>query len=122
MQNRLNAVKESQTSYRTQVQELRAAIEAEKAARPESVTIDRLQHHCPNSDDTQAERTDSLSRLADARKELEKLEGELAQYGACDPVKVEEKKRAVTLAKEAAVRWTGESIIPPCNRCDLVSL
>lgn len=35
------------------------------------------------------------------------MEKELANYGACDPVKVEEKRRAVTLAKEAAMRWTG---------------
>ena len=38
---------------------------------------------------------------------MEELEKELAQYGLCDPAKVEEKKRAVVLAKEAAVRWTG---------------
>jgi len=36
------------------------------------------------------------------------LEKELEAYGACDPVKVEEKKRAITLAHEAAVRWTGQ--------------
>ncbi|KAI0733067.1 meiotic nuclear division protein 1 [Fomitopsis betulina] len=94
MQNRLVSVKESQASYRTQIQELRAAIDAEKAARPESV-----------------ERTASLKRLAAARKELESLEAELAQFGACDPVKVEEQKRAVTLAKEAAIRWTDNYIL-----------
>jgi len=33
-------------------------------------------------------------------------EQELKQYGACDPAVVEEKKRAVVLAQEAAVRWT----------------
>jgi hypothetical protein len=38
---------------------------------------------------------------------LAALEKELLQYGACDPVKVEEKRRGVTLAKEAAIRWTG---------------
>lgn len=32
---------------------------------------------------------------------------ELGAYGACDPAKVEETRRAVTLAKEAAIRWTG---------------
>ena len=41
------------------------------------------------------------------RNEMDSLEKELAQYGACDPVKVEEKKRAVMLAREATVRWTG---------------
>ena len=41
------------------------------------------------------------------KKEYASLESELAAYGACDPVKLEEKKRAVILAKEAAARWTG---------------
>lgn len=36
------------------------------------------------------------------------MEGELQNYGACDPVKIQEKKRAVVLAKEAAIRWTGD--------------
>jgi len=30
----------------------------------------------------------------------------MSQYGSCDPEKVEAKKRAVSLAQEAAVRWT----------------
>ena len=122
MQNRLSAVKESQASCRTQLQELRAAIEAEKAARPQSVTITSAHHRYPISDDAQAARNSSLSRLTDAHKELEKLEGELAQYGACDPVKVDEKKRAVTLAKEAAVRWTGEPVISSFHSCSFSGL
>ena len=122
MQNRLSAVKESQASYHTQLQELRAAIEAEKAARPQSVTITSVHHRYPISDDAQAARNASLSRLTDAHKELEKLEGELAQYGACDPVKVDEKKRAVTLAKEAAVRWTGEPVISSFHSCSFSAL
>ena len=36
------------------------------------------------------------------------MEEELQNYGACDPVKIQEKKRAVVLAKEAAIRWTGD--------------
>ncbi|KZT72202.1 meiotic nuclear division protein 1 [Daedalea quercina L-15889] len=94
MQNRLNVVKESQSSYRAQLEELRATIQEEKSARPEST-----------------ERTASLARFSAAQKELEGLERELTQYGACDPVKVEEKKRAVTLAKEAAVRWTDNYVL-----------
>lgn len=50
-----------------------------------------------------------LTRLVASKQELEDLRRELAQFGACDPAKVEEKKRAVILSKEAAVRWTGES-------------
>ncbi|KAL6310435.1 meiotic nuclear division protein 1 [Sparassis latifolia] len=94
MQNRLNTVKESQAAQRAQLAEIRAAIEAEKAARPDS-----------------AERNAALTKLAVANNELAALESELAAYGACDPAKVEEKKRAVTLAKEAAVRWTDNYIL-----------
>ena len=45
------------------------------------------------------------------KKEFAQLESELAAYGACDPVKLEEKRRALVLAKEAAIRWTG--MLPP---------
>lgn len=38
------------------------------------------------------------------------LQGELEAYGACDPVRVEEKRRAVILAREAALRHTGEDL------------
>ncbi len=36
------------------------------------------------------------------------MQGELEAYGACDLVRVEEKRRAVILAREAALRHTGE--------------
>jgi hypothetical protein len=42
--------------------------------------------------------------------ELAMLEKELGAYGACDPVKVDEKKRGGVLAHEAAIRWTGEML------------
>lgn len=48
-----------------------------------------------------------MAQLSEAKVELAKLQAELAQYGECDPAKVDEKKRAVILAKEAAIRWTG---------------
>ncbi|KAI0087994.1 meiotic nuclear division protein 1 [Irpex rosettiformis] len=89
MQNRLDTVKKNQATQQTQLAEVRAAIEVEQAARTES-----------------EERTRGLEQLESLRKELETLKAELTKYGACDPVKVEEKKRAVILAKEAAVRWT----------------
>lgn len=40
------------------------------------------------------------------KQQLAVLQEEIDAYGACDPAKVEEKRRAVTLAHEAAVRWT----------------
>ena len=36
------------------------------------------------------------------------MEEELQNYGACDPIEIQEKKWAVVLAKEAAIRWTGD--------------
>ncbi len=62
----------------------------------------------------QASRTQMLDDLATLKKEHAQLECELAAYGACDPAKVEEKRRAVVLAKEAAVRWTGECRVYTC--------
>ena len=38
---------------------------------------------------------------------MTELQAELEVYGACDPVKVEEERRAVMLAREAALRHTG---------------
>jgi hypothetical protein len=49
-----------------------------------------------------------LEQLSSTKKQLTVLQEEIDAYGACDPVKVEEKKRAATLAHEAAVRWTGQ--------------
>jgi hypothetical protein len=40
---------------------------------------------------------------------LTELQAELEVYGACDPVKVDEKRRAVILGRrEAALRHTGK--------------
>ena len=52
-----------------------------------------------------------METLAASKKELAMLEKELNDYGACDPAKIEDKRRGVTLAKEAAIRWTGESLV-----------
>ncbi|KAI0682413.1 meiotic nuclear division protein 1 [Cytidiella melzeri] len=89
MQNRLDTVKKSRELQQAQLAEVRRAITAEQTARPHS-----------------DERTQDLNKLESLKKDLEGLQAELAKFGACDPVKVEEKKRALILAKEAAVRWT----------------
>ncbi|KAF9648572.1 meiotic nuclear division protein 1 [Thelephora ganbajun] len=89
VQTKLNTAQEMQRGLREQLTELRAAIAAEKADRPESV-----------------ERNSTLEKLSGLKKDLEGMEEELQNYGACDPVKIQEKKRAVVLAKEAAIRWT----------------
>ncbi len=57
---------------------------------------------------SQAERRKLLSILADLKSTSEGLKSELAAFGAADPARYERKRRAVEVAKDAAVRWTGQ--------------
>ncbi|KAI0266778.1 meiotic nuclear division protein 1 [Gloeopeniophorella convolvens] len=93
-QNRLDAARETLAASEKQLADLQASLAAERAARPES-----------------DKRAAALARLANATRELGALQAEFAAYGACDPVKVEEKRRAVTLAREAALRHTDNYVI-----------
>lgn len=56
---------------------------------------------------SQTTRSDSLEKLMSLKKGLLELEKELTLYGDSDPAKIEEAKRALFLAKEGALRWTG---------------
>ncbi|KAJ3477637.1 hypothetical protein NLI96_g10325 [Meripilus lineatus] len=94
MQNRMQVVRENQRTQSAQLDDLKEQLEVEAASRQEST-----------------ERTSSLSRLSEAKSELVELEKELLQYGACDPLVLEDKKRALILAKEAVARWTDNYII-----------
>ncbi|KZV73308.1 meiotic nuclear division protein 1 [Peniophora sp. CONT] len=69
--------------------EVRAELEAERAKRPQT-----------------DERAAAETRMLAVQKEASALEAEQAAYGACDPVVVEQKQRAVLLTREAAIRWT----------------
>ncbi|KAJ8597500.1 meiotic nuclear division protein 1 [Rhizopogon salebrosus TDB-379] len=89
IQNRLDNAEEARTSHEAQLAELNATVEHEKALRPLNES-----------------RAAALEQLSSTKKQLAVLQEEIDAYGACDPVKVEEKKRAATLAHEAAVRWT----------------
>lgn len=89
IQGRLASVKDTRNSYQTQLAEVKTSIDTEKLARPESEA-----------------RSKSLENLEALKKNLAVLESELADYGDCDPAKIEELKRAVFLAKEASLRWT----------------
>ncbi|KAJ7647335.1 meiotic nuclear division protein 1 [Roridomyces roridus] len=89
MQGRLKQVKDAQTMQQTAEKDLRAQIAVETEARVDG-----------------PKRTELLGKLAELKKAHVALLNELGAYGACDPVKVEETRRAGTLAKEAAVRWT----------------
>jgi hypothetical protein len=63
----------------------------------------------------QDRRDAALARLAATKNTLTELQAELEAYGACDPVKVEQKRRAVVLAREAALRHTGNLMINACS-------
>ncbi|KAG7098514.1 hypothetical protein E1B28_000458 [Marasmius oreades] len=89
IQNRLNAAKEAKAANEAQLQEITDAIEKEKSLRQET-----------------DERRAALDKLTTLKKEVCKLDEELSAYGACDPVKLEETRRGIILAKEAALRWT----------------
>lgn len=107
MNNRLNNVKESRQNLQNQLESIRKNIEAERAARPETVSFVWSTFDCWYDSSIKAERTAELTELAAAKEKLNEVEKELSQYGSCDPVKIEAKRRAVTLANEAALRWTG---------------
>lgn len=71
----------------------------------------RIRHHVISTVNPQSERAEALEKLATLETEYAKVETELAAYGACDPVKIEEKRRAIVLAKEAAMRWTDNYLV-----------
>ncbi|KAE9411510.1 meiotic nuclear division protein 1 [Gymnopus androsaceus JB14] len=89
IQGRVDSAKETKASHQAQLLEIQQSIEKEMSTRVES-----------------ERRSEALARLQCLKKELIKLDEELSAYGACDPEKLEETKRAITLGKEAAVRWT----------------
>ncbi|KAJ7497296.1 Mnd1 family-domain-containing protein [Mycena latifolia] len=99
MQGRLRQINEARAAQQAQETELRAQIAVERAARVDC-----------------ARRTELLEKLGQLKKAHVALLDELGAYGACDPAKVQEMRRAGTLAKEAAIRWTGgwRSARPTC--------
>ncbi|CAD6579632.1 MAG: hypothetical protein TREMPRED_002532 [Tremellales sp. Tagirdzhanova-0007] len=74
-------------------------------------TSESLEEANKGREDT-AERRKLLSTLADVSSTNESLRSELAAFGAADPERYERKRRAVQVAKDAAVRWTGEYLSP----------
>ena len=56
---------------------------------------------------SQPERADLLAQLASLTTTSAQLKSELEAYGAADPIKMETKRQAIELAKEACVLWTG---------------
>ncbi|TEB38315.1 meiotic nuclear division protein 1 [Coprinellus micaceus] len=89
IQARLRVAKEKNQLLNAQKAEIQTAIESEQKLRPKSDA-----------------RTEMLATLASLKKQRAALEEELNLYGNCDPVKVEQLKRAEFLAKEASLRWT----------------
>ncbi|KAL1748680.1 meiotic nuclear division protein 1, partial [Schizophyllum fasciatum] len=89
IQARLSTARAKQTEAAQQLKELRASVDEERSSRMDT-----------------DERRAKLARLVELKQRQATLETELGAYGTCDPIKVEETKRAVVLAKEAAIRWT----------------
>ena len=108
MNNRLEAAKGENKKLRDQIQEVQASLDAEKAARPDNVRTPSLEgSYLHLLTHPQEERSAALAQLSSLKAQLTGLEDELAKYGACDPIKIEAKRRACELAHEATVRWTG---------------
>jgi len=102
------------------VTELKRNIEVEEAARIPSVCS--LGYYSPRpihlgltNRPLQAERNVALAHFDELQAELSKLQAELNAYGQCNPEQAEIKRRATELAREAALRWTGELVIPKVN-------
>ena len=56
----------------------------------------------------QMERTTLLTELETLTQTSSNLKAEIEAYGASDPIKMEQKRRAIEIAKEACLLWTGE--------------
>jgi len=86
---KLSKASEMRDTLEQQARDLKESIGVEKNMRTETST-----------------RQDGLKTLEERKEMCKSLENELQQYGACDPSQVEEKRRAIVLAREAAIRWT----------------
>ena len=93
MQNRLITIQEQRSALQEQVEALRSAVETEKTLRRESVRTGmiRLRQRWLTCSAPQDAGVAQLEMLSGLKKEYMQLETELAAYGACDPVKMEEK-------------------------------
>jgi len=89
LDTKLSRANEAREASGAQVQGLRQSIERERATRTETPS-----------------RQQELYTLESSKEKCGSLENELRQYGASDPSQIEEKRRAILLAREAAVRWT----------------
>ncbi|EJD46524.1 meiotic nuclear division protein 1 [Auricularia subglabra TFB-10046 SS5] len=91
---KLDDAKKQLEALDAEILTLKEAIERERADRVDSPA-----------------RTKQLAELAKLQTQLASLEKELTQYGRCDPVQIERKREAVGLAREAAVRWTDNTMV-----------
>ncbi|KAG5342983.1 hypothetical protein C0989_005932 [Termitomyces sp. Mn162] len=119
VQARLAKAQELRESQQKQLTEVKESIRVERSARTQSVKT-KLSLKVAWLTGDKESRSNSLARLADLRRQVVTLEKELSAYGDCDPVKIEEKKRAVFLAKEAALRWTGVFVVHHKGRIILI--
>ncbi|KAL1664727.1 Mnd1 family-domain-containing protein [Schizophyllum commune] len=107
--SRLSIAQAKRAEAAQQLKEVRASVEEERASRRETVRRSDADSCNTSNPPRLEERRAKLGKLAWLKQHQATLQTELSAYGTCDPIKVEEMKRAVTLAQEAAIRWTGES-------------
>ncbi|WVQ93629.1 hypothetical protein IAU59_000705 [Kwoniella sp. CBS 9459] len=58
-----------------------------------------------------AERKQLIKTLSEVNETSSSLKAELAAFGAADPVRYERKTQAVQVCKDAAVRWTDNTLV-----------
>ncbi|KAG8739497.1 hypothetical protein FRC10_005560 [Ceratobasidium sp. 414] len=91
--NELAAAQEETATLESKISALRVEIENEANVRQDNPT-----------------RRTSLTLLQAKRDMLATSKAELAQHGLADPALLEQKRRAIVLAREAASRHTGEQL------------
>jgi len=109
LKGKIAQAKEQLAALDSEIAQNNASIERERSARVESVllfvflSLPFINALCA----FKATRTTELAEYTALQLEVNTLQKELAAYGRCDPVRVEEKRVAVGTAKEAVGRWTG---------------
>ncbi|OCF44076.1 hypothetical protein I317_02029 [Kwoniella heveanensis CBS 569] len=90
----LSKIEKELESINTKIEETRKGIKAAEKGREDT-----------------AERKQLLSTLSELNDTSTLLKSELAAFGAADPVRYQRKSQAVQVCKDAAVRWTDNTMV-----------
>ncbi|CAG7850899.1 Meiotic nuclear division protein 1 homolog [Serendipita indica DSM 11827] len=94
LRNQFRSAQEENSSVLLRIKEAEDSIRSEQVMRVPTV-----------------EREAALAEFQSLQDEISKLRSELAQYGACDPEQLAQRRTAMRLAKEAAFRWTENVVL-----------